>query len=173
MEAVALGSTGRSNDVALRSTTEFDLDWVVRTEHAPENTDLISCWPRARHSAALRDPNIRHLIITDAGGERLGYAILRGIVDDESNLELLRIVVAEPGRGAGRAALRLIKRIAFSELQRHRLWLDVVPTNVRARALYKNEGFTEEGVLREAARRPSGYVPLIVMSMLEAEWDGA
>jgi diamine N-acetyltransferase len=166
-----LGSTGRSNEVALRSTTEFDLDWVVRTEHAPENAELISCWSRARHSAALRDPNIRHLIITDPGGERLGYVILRGLVDDESNLELLRIVIAEPGRGAGRAALRLIKRIAFDELHRHRLWLDVVPTSVRARALYVSEGFAEEGVLREAARRPSGYVPLIVMSILEGDWE--
>jgi diamine N-acetyltransferase len=173
MEAFGLGSTGRSRDVALRTTTEFDLDWVVRTEHAAENAELISCWPRARHSAALRDPNIRHLIITDAGGERLGYAILRGLTDDESNLELLRIVVAEPGRGAGRAALRLIKRLVFDELNRHRLWLDVVPTNVRARALYLSEGFAEEGILREAARRPSGYVPLIMMSLLEGEWDGA
>lgn len=156
--------------MTLRPTTEFDLDWVVRTEHAPEHAELISRWPRARHSATLRDPNCRHLIITDAAGDRLGYTILRGISAEETNLELLRIVVAQPSRGIGRAALRLIKEIAFQELGKHRLWLDVVITNERARALYRSEGFVDEGVMREAALRPSGYVSLLLMSLLEREY---
>jgi diamine N-acetyltransferase len=158
--------------VLLRPTTEFDLDWVVRTEHVPENRDLITQWPRAVHSAALRDPQCRHLIIADDGGVRLGYAILRGIDSPDASVELLRIVVAQPGRGTGRAALRLIKRMVFLELGAHRLWLDVVPTNARGRALYRSEGFVEEGILREAARRSSGFVPLVVMSILEQEYRG-
>jgi diamine N-acetyltransferase len=167
-----VSSTGRSVAVTLRPTTEFDLDWVVRTEHAPEHAELITCWPRARHSAALRHPHTRHLIILDVGGERAGYAILRGIDEPDQNIELLRIVVAEPGRGIGRASLRAIQRMAFEEFGAHRLWLDVVTTNERARALYLSEGFVEEGTMREAARRPSGFVSLILMSILEQEYRG-
>lgn len=163
------------DDVAglvLRPTTEFDLDWVLRTEHAPENEPFITRWSRALHSAALRNPRVRHLIITDDAGDRCGYAILRGIGDPDPNVELLRLVVAEPGRGLGRAALRLVKALAFDELGAHRLWLDVVTTNERARRLYAGEGFVEEGVLREAARKRDGFASLVLMSILEQEYRG-
>jgi diamine N-acetyltransferase len=164
-------STG-SPAIHLRPTTEFDLDWVVRTEHDPAFEPLITRWPRGAHSAALRTPDTRHLVITDAAGERLGYVILRGIGQADSNIELLRLVVAEPGRGIGRSTLRLVKRMAFDELGAHRLWLDVVTTNDAARALYRSEGFVEEGVLREAARRADGFASLVLMSILEQEYRG-
>ena len=41
--------------------------------------------------------------------------------------------------------------------------------NVRAQALYRSEGFVEEGRLRESVRTASGYDSLIVMAMLEHE----
>jgi diamine N-acetyltransferase len=164
-----VGSTDRSV-VTLRPTTEFDLDWVVRTEHAPGNAELVTFWARTTHSAALRQPHTRHFIILDDAGERVGYVILRGVGEPDHNIELMRIVVAEPGRGLGRAALRLVKRMAFEQLGAHRLWLDVVTGNGRARALYRSEGFVEEGILREAARRPSGFVSLVLMSILEQEY---
>jgi diamine N-acetyltransferase len=156
----------------LRPTTEFDLDWVVRTEHDPRFEPFITRWSRQRHSAALRDPGTRHLVITDSSAGRLGYVILRGIGEPDGGIELLRIVVAEPGRGIGRAALRLIKRSAFEELDAHRLWLDVVPSNTAALRLYESEGFVHEGVLREAGRRASGFVSLVLMSILEQEYRG-
>jgi diamine N-acetyltransferase len=156
--------------VTLRPTTEFDLDWVLRAEHAPENEPYITRWPRALHSAALREPGTRHMTAVDPAGDRLGYVILRGIGDPDPNVELLRIVVAEPGQGVGRAVLRLVKELAFGELGAHRLWLDVVTHNVRARELYQSEGFVQEGILREAARKADGYASLILMSILEQEY---
>jgi diamine N-acetyltransferase len=166
------GASGGAAEISLRPTTEFDLDWVLRVEHAPENEPLVTRWPRSLHSAALRQPGTRHLIIGDAAGERLGYVILRGIGDPDPNIELLRIVVAEPGRGVGRAALRQVMRMVFDELGAHRLWLDVATTNTRARELYRSEGFVEEGILREAARKASGYASLVLMSLLDDEYRG-
>jgi diamine N-acetyltransferase len=160
-------------DVNLRATTEFDLEWVVQTEHDPRHEPFITRWSRQRHSAALRDPGMRHLIITDASSRRLGYVILRGIGEPDGGIELLRIVVAESGQGVGRAALRLIKRIAFEELDAHRLWLDVVPSNAGAMRLYESEGFVTEGVMREAGRRAGGFVSLVLMSILEQEYRGS
>jgi diamine N-acetyltransferase len=157
-------------DVTLRATTEFDLEWVVRTEHDPGYEPFITRWSRQRHSAALRDPGTRHLIIADSSSRRLGYIILRGVGEPDGGIELLRMVVAEPGQGIGRAALRLIKRIAFDELDAHRLWLDVVPSNTGALRLYESEGFVREGVMREAGRRAGGFVSLVLMSILEQEY---
>jgi diamine N-acetyltransferase len=158
--------------INLRPATDFDIDWVVRTEHAPENEPFITRWTRARHVAALRSESARHYVIVDAEGERVGYVILQGLDDVDGNLELTRIVVADGGHGFGRSALREVKRLAFDEFGAHRLWLDVVEENHRARALYASEGFVEEGVLREAARRARGRASLVLMSILVHEHRG-
>lgn len=163
---------GQARAIVLRPTTEFDLDWVVEVEHDPSIEPFITRWSRPLHAAAMRSPDARHLVITSPAGERLGYVILRGITDPDPNIELLRIVTAQRGAGIGRAALRAIKRLAFDELGRHRLWLDVTTSNESARRLYRSEGFVEEGVMREAALRADGFASLVLMSLLEQEYRG-
>jgi diamine N-acetyltransferase len=172
-DAPDAGPDVTAGSIILRPTTEFDLDWVVRTEHDPDIEAFVTRWTRQRHSAALRDPATRHFTITDATGQdRLGYVILRDVGNVDASIELLRIVVARRGAGIGRAALRLVKRMVFDELGAHRLWLDVVPSHAVARRLYESEGFVQEGIMREAGRRPSGYVSLLLMSILEQEYRG-
>jgi diamine N-acetyltransferase len=159
-------------EIVLRPTTDFDVDWVLDVEHDPAIEPFITRWPRQLHATTMRSENARHLVITSPDGERLGYVILRGVTDPGANIELLRIVVARRGGGVGRAALRAVKRIVFDELGAHRLWLDVITTNDPARRLYRSEGFVEEGVLREAARRADGFASLVLMSLLEQEYRG-
>ena len=43
--------------------------------------------------------------------------------------------------------------------------------NTRALALYASEGFVEEGRLRESVRVPDGWDSLIVMSLLDREYE--
>ena len=59
--------------------------------------------------------------------------------------------------------------MAFHDFGAHRFWLDVKGRNLRAQALYRSEGFVEEGRLRDSVRTDEGYDSLIVMSMLESE----
>jgi RimJ/RimL family protein N-acetyltransferase len=61
--------------------------------------------------------------------------------------------------------------MAFRDLSAHRFWLDVKTLNERAYQLYRSEGFVEEGRLRESVRAGDGYDSLIVMSMLDREYD--
>ena len=75
------------------------------------------------------------------------------------------------GRGLGRLCVRLLKRMAFRDLHAHRFWLDVKTLNTRAHALYASEGFVEEGRLRESVKLAEGYDTLIVMSLLDREYD--
>ena len=42
---------------------------------------------------------------------------------------------------------------------------------MRAQALYTSEGFVEEGRLRESVRLADGYESLIVMSLLDREYQ--
>jgi hypothetical protein len=47
----------------------------------------------------------------------------------------------------------------------------LAPSHDRARALYRSEGFVEEGVLRAALREPDGsFASLVVMGRLRPEW---
>ena len=61
--------------------------------------------------------------------------------------------------------------LSFQELGAHRLWLDVKPHNERARALYRSEGFVEEGTLRDALYYNGRFESLVVMSILRPEWS--
>jgi RimJ/RimL family protein N-acetyltransferase len=66
--------------------------------------------------------------------------------------------------------VRLVKRAAFERQNAHRLWLDVLDFNVRARRLYETEGFVVEGTRRDCLRRGDRYVSAVIMSMLESEY---
>lgn len=155
--------------VALRPTSKGDLAFVLRDEGSEENRPFIGRWPRERHLDALAGGDAEHLIL-ERDGAPVGYAILTGLDGPGGILCLKRLMVAEKGRGHGRAALRLIKERAFNRLGTHRLWLGVKEENARARRLYESEGFVREGVLRDAFWTGEEYESLVVMSILESEF---
>jgi diamine N-acetyltransferase len=155
--------------VRVRPTTVADLEYVLTAEHAPENSVFVMPWTREQHGAALSDPDLMHRIVEDADGRTVGYVLLAGLASPHRSIELRRIVITEKGRGHGRAALRALQGLAFTELGAHRFWLDVKDHNTRARALYAEEGFVVEGCLRECLVTPSGFDSLYIMSMLEHE----
>jgi len=159
---------GLERRVRLRPTTAEDLAFVLREEGDEENRPVIGRWPCDRHLEALADGDVEHWILED--GVPVGYAILTGVENPGRILCLKRLMVAEKGRGDGRAALRLIKERAFKELRAHRLWLDVKEENRRARGLYESEGFVAEGLMRDSFWTGEGYESLVVMSLLEREY---
>ena len=157
--------------VRLRPTMQSDLDYVLSLERDPENLPYITPWEKIQHEAAIRFPDFRHFIIeTGPELERGGFLILIGCRNQHQSIELKRMVVQTKHQGFGRAALRVIKKIAFDDLGAHRFWLDIKKRNTRAQALYASEGFAFEGELREAVKVSDGYDSLIVMSMLQAEY---
>ena len=161
-------------NIRLLPTSEDDLDFVLSAEQSAENRSFVSVWAREQHLGALTSEGLSHLIIEDTNdGSRVGYIILAGLADANQSIEFRRIVVTEKGKGYGREALRLVKKLAFEELKAHRLWLDVKQHNVRARHLYEAEGFVAEGVLRECIKAEVGFESLVLMSMLRGEYHDA
>jgi len=156
----------------LRPTMLSDLDYVQTVETDAHNLPFITPWERTQHEGAVRFPDFRHFIV-EAGDEwaRAGFVILQGCRNQHRSVELKRIVLQPKGHGLGRACVRLLKRMAFRDLHAHRFWLDVKLLNVRAVALYVSEGFVEEGRLRESVKLAEGYESLIVMGMLDREYD--
>jgi diamine N-acetyltransferase len=153
----------------LRPTTDADLDFVVSAESDPDTSSFIIPWSRHRHVIALGDLDIAHFIAEDADQNPVGFVILGGLTNPNSSIEFRRIVVTRKGKGYGRSTVRAVKELAFNGLRAHRLWLDVKAHNARARALYESEGFSEEGLLRECVRGPTGFESLVVMALLRHE----
>jgi len=149
-----------------------DLDFVISVEQDSANRPFITPWERIQHEGAIRFPDFRHFIVeAGAGYASAGFVILQGCRNPHRSIELKRMVLqpALQGKGIGRACLRLLAQMAFRDLHAHRFWLDVKARNERAQALYRSEGFVEEGRLRESVRTDDGYDSLIVMAMLEHE----
>ncbi|MDC8785971.1 GNAT family N-acetyltransferase [Roseateles koreensis] len=165
--------------IHLRPTMLSDLDYVVSVEQDAVNRPFITPWDRVQHEGALRFPDSRHFIIETCeqgqAAQRAGYVIFQGCRNPHGSVELKRIVLMPKGQGLGRACVRLLKKLAFTQLHAHRLWLDVKALNQRALKLYQTEGFVEEGRLRESVRvnieGADGYDSLIVMSMLDREYQ--
>jgi diamine N-acetyltransferase len=160
------------NTVRLRPTMLSDLDFVISVEQDPVNRAFITPWERTQHEGAIRFPDFRHFIVEAGPGyASAGFVILQGCRNPHRSVELKRIVLQPKGQGLGRACVRLLTQMAFRDLHAHRFWLDVKASNPRARALYLSEGFIEEGRLRESVKTDEGYDSLIVMSMLQSEYQ--
>ena len=168
----------------LRPTMLSDLDWVVTIEQDGVNRPFITPWERTQHEGAIRFPDCRHFIVEQNVGPQTsaaplpppaGFVILQGCRNPHGSVELKRLVLQPKGQGLGRACVRLLKAMAFTQLKAHRFWLDVKSLNTRAHQLYLSEGFVEEGRLRESVRvaldGADGYDSLIVMSMLDREYQ--
>lgn len=80
------------------------------------------------------------------------------------------------GRGYGREAIEQVLRFAFTGVPEHpgprlhRVGLDVLSINPRAKALYESLGFREEGRLREVYPDGETWADAYVMSVLEDEY---
>ncbi|WP_431286109.1 GNAT family N-acetyltransferase [Roseateles chitinivorans] len=174
--------------VTLRPTMLSDLDFVVGVEQDAGNRPFITPWERTQHEGAVRFPDARHFIV-ELDAERAGFVILQGCRNPNRSVELKRIVLGPKGQGVGRLCVRLLKKMAFTQLGAHRFWLDVKGRNTRAQSLYRSEGYVEEGRLRECVRAEvlaeagggsaagvgaddsAGFDDLIVMSLLRREYD--
>ena len=161
----------KSRRVGVRYTTVEDLDTVIKMERDAENAPFIRQWSQKQHRSAIKDRNIAHLIIQRISTDDIiGYIIMVGLENYDRNIEFKRLVIADKGKGLGRQAVQLIKRLAFEKFGAHRLWLEVVLHNDRAYKLYKSEGFIDEGVHRESLRQDDRFVSMKVMSVLSHEY---
>lgn len=155
-------------NIHISPTEEKDLNFVVEQEQHPDNRDFIIPWDINHHRHSLQNDNTYHAIAWRSGVP-MGFIILSGLMNPHHSIELKRIVVAEKGKGIGRYILEWAKNFSFKEIKANRLWLDVKEQNLRAKNLYLDVGFQEEGILRECLLGKNGYESLIVLSLLRSD----
>ncbi|KLN35004.1 GCN5 family acetyltransferase [Cellulosimicrobium funkei] len=114
--------------------------------------------------------------------EMIGEIVLNDLDEDARSANLrLALLPNYRGRGYGREAIFEVLRFAFEGAtdvegehhegpHLHRVSLDVLSINPRARMLYESLGFREEGRLRDVYRDGDGWADATVMSILEDEF---
>ncbi len=158
--------------VVLRPATVADIPFIMASERLPVAAPFVSHWDEARHRAGIEGPDMAYLIGARGGGEPEGFAMLGDLQERNGNVCLYRIVSVRPGSGFGGPFLAAVVDWAFRETAVHRLWLDVVTGNDRARHVYEKAGFVFEGVLRQSYIATTGRrEDLAIMSMLRPEWE--
>jgi diamine N-acetyltransferase len=146
------------------------LDQIIEIEQA--DAGWICPYSREQHLHCIDDPSQRHVSVYRMPEISLiGFIILQQIDNPNRALEFRRIVIAEKGRGYGRACLQWIKKYCFEELQFHRLWLDVFTDNERAIRLYESEGFVREGTLKDHLFVDGKFRSLHLYAMLEEDYE--
>jgi len=163
-----MSTFAKNDNIQIILTETQDIPFVIAAENKTENAQYIGQWSAEQHTNALNDPDMRHLLIQDIPGNRVGYIIIRGLTNPNKSIELMRIVITSKGLGHGKSALSLIKKWCFEEHKAHRLWLDVQEDNPKAQHIYKAQGFQHEGILRECVRAGESYKSLLIMSILAA-----
>jgi diamine N-acetyltransferase len=76
------------------------------------------------------------------------------------------------GKGLGKEATILILKYGFEELNLNRIYLTVRNDNEKAIRLYREIGFTQEGILRNSIYKNNKYVDVVIMSILRNEFNG-
>lgn len=170
------------NLVSLRAMETEDLEDVLRWVNDREVTLWLTSlrYPMARKDEKkwLDDAPANsfadgvRLAIETKDGKHIGGINLHR-TNPEDRKAGLGIMIGEKdhwSNGYGTDAVLILLKLAFDEMNLHRVWLQVFPENERAIACYLKCGFREEGRLRQEVFQDGRYYDVIVMGVLKDEF---
>lgn len=116
--------------------------------------------------------------ITHGSDEFLGEIVLMDVDEVDANASMrMSMRPAHRGRGLGGEAISLVLAHAFGAppdgLGLHRVGLDVLSINPRARMLYESHGFRVEGRMKECHRDGEFWCDSVLMAILEDDYRAA
>jgi GNAT superfamily N-acetyltransferase len=151
----------------MRRATPDDAEFIVALFVRPHVAEQMHA---PSHDGVLRSfarPDLENYVV-ERNEAPFGHMLLD---TGESWLTTFRsLAVMEPGGGAGTFALTFALKHAFDELRAHRVFLEVLESNVSARRLYERLGFRNEGLYRDGFRDAGGrFHNLVPYGMLASD----
>ena len=152
----------------------FDGSWAALQDaetmrltgtHTEFTEDQIRRWLASR---ADEHDRADWAIIRRSDGAHLGEVVLSDL-DPHTESMSFRIALAGSahfGQGYGSEATAAVVEYGLKTVGLHRIWLEVVEFNERARRAYEKAGFTTEGVLRDAWNWEGKRSNVIVMALI-------
>lgn len=101
--------------------------------------------------------------VVHRGEQLVGYGVL-AVAAGEAHLLNISVAAACQRQGIGAELARFVVKLARDH-GADRIYLEVRPSNVAARALYLNHGFAEIGVRRGYYPAPGGGEDAVVMAL--------
>lgn len=145
-----------------------DINWVFASDFSAFTREKVLAF--IQNSAKQADA--RHYAVTDSEDRYVGTVSLKQIDMRAGHAEYaISLCKAAHGSGAATFATDAILRVAFAEMQLHRVYLCVREDNLRANRFYQKYGFVKEGCFRGHMRVGDVYRDLIWYGLLKPEWD--
>jgi RimJ/RimL family protein N-acetyltransferase len=158
-----------SQQKILRRAGAADIPAIMEIERQPGYDLLVGRWDAVQHAFNISRPGILYLVHDQPAAGPVAFAALSGLGQADGEVLINRMMVRTPGQGVGTSVLRAVMQIAFDGAPTRRLWLRVLPDNLRARHVYRSQGFCDERMLPNAGTLPDGRrVDLLLMSV---EWE--
>lgn len=148
--------------VVERPLTEADIDEIVATERTACAHPL-HAWTEHNYRSSLRAGYWARVRCDAASGRIVAVCVAMDGVDE---VHLLNIAVAREQHGQGHARALLAELVArCHERRAAAIWLEVRPSNERARAVYLREGFVDVGVRKRYYPAATGREDAVVMRL--------
>ena len=148
----------------LRRAVEADLDFIMDLEYAEDNLPFIVPFDRDFHTNIVTKGEASMDVIVEEveTGEPVGYFLVAGLKTDAKEMEWTHVI---------HEAMQLIKKWCFAVQKFHRAWLDCKDYNTRALHLYESEGMVREGLIRETILTNGVYENLVILGILDREYE--
>ena len=128
-----------TNEISLIEATKADLPRIREIEQGEDTREFIRSDSLKEHEKAIATPGITYLGIVR---EKclVGFFILVQ-EPDRASVEFRRIAISKSARGIGQQAIVMMEAYCRSVLECQRIWLDVLPHNLRAKHIYEKLGY--------------------------------
>ncbi|UOQ49767.1 GNAT family N-acetyltransferase [Gracilibacillus caseinilyticus] len=152
-------------------TPEFLLQWGGPNFSFPLTEQQLENYLKDANTD--NSPVLVYSVIEEETGYIIGHISLGNIDKNNKSARIGKVLVGDKnvrGKGIGLRMMKEILKVAFDELNLHRVSLGVFDFNASAIACYEKAGFLKEGLLRDSRKIGDGYWSLWEMSILENEW---
>ncbi len=150
-----------------------DIHYIISTQTLPHVREYISAISQDDIVAGINSSDETYLIGIDTNGNNVAYAHLCGLSLQNQSIELRQLAVSSASGGYGRSFIQLLISEALDKHHANRFWLDVFPQNSRARHVYQQAGFVEEGTLRDHYLWSGRFQSAVIMSILAREYTAS
>lgn len=149
-------------NITVQPACEDDAAAIVDLESRPQFAEYILRWDIPRQQDGIRDPHKRYFVTYGPDRSLTAFAIVAGIRSPHRNIELVRVLCADPGRGVGRTVFRNVSSYvnAFRVEEVRRRLLDTRQDEVPILTMALEAGFGSIVAFNRAFKDSFGVTPL-------------
>jgi len=159
----------------IRSLQKNDLETILSWRNHPEvrrfmyTQHEISLEEHLQWFEQVSQDQTRHLLVYEKDGKALGYINIK--VQKTGKIADWGFYLApDAAKGTGKKLGIATQDYAFTLLELHKLCGQVIAYNKRSIAFHLNQGFQQEGILREHYFDGHDYHSIICFGLLKDEW---